>query len=684
MVDLPAAHRSQVFRLIDSVQPEGRYKTLVVDRRVKEILAYSVETHELLDRQVANVLLLDSPRQTETYLDAIYICECNEYTIGCVSADFIRRPPRYKRAHVFFLPGGNSKLITQFKNSTISHYLSHVGEAPLGWLPMERAVFSMGEPWAFDRLYNENCHDQVPYLDIIAQKIASVCMSLQEFPYIRYWWPHAAQEGAPQRQFPMMLATAIQSHLHKMRNQYMTPELDAQSKTTLLVVDRTLDLWAPLMHEFTFQALAVDACNFKGNKYKSKNGSVEGELNESDLDWCDLRHQHISIVTQKLTDRIKALREANPHLADNNKDVTVHDVRNMMAALPEFVKSRDNVSVNLQVALECMETVDNSYLREVAEFEQNAALGKHGQGTLADDLVRVLALKGISRENKLRAIIVYVLARNSGLFRADYERLARHTGLKESDLEQIWNLASLGVSVLKAVAKPHKGKKETNYVRENNEQELLYTRYEPALKTVVEQLLQNKLSRDDFPFCGEEPLDEEAGTAEAPVSLRNPKQRATWALNTTAGNAKQHGQRRKLIVIVLGGFTASESRSMYELTSKYPKDVVIGGEDLLTPQSFLKFLERQKLPREELKLPVDAPSKKVPDFLMASDRENRNNKPIQKNPASPPPVTTTSTSKSDTVSQTPVDFIKSPDMATPHKKGMGKRLKNAFRTKKKD
>lgn len=68
MVDLPAAHRSQVFRLIDSVQPEGRYKTLVVDRRVKEILAYSVETHELLDRQVANVLLLDSPRQTETYL----------------------------------------------------------------------------------------------------------------------------------------------------------------------------------------------------------------------------------------------------------------------------------------------------------------------------------------------------------------------------------------------------------------------------------------------------------------------------------------------------------------------------------------------------------------------------------------------------------------------------------------
>lgn len=678
MVDLPAAHRRQVLRLIDSVQPEGRYKTLVVDRTVKEILQYSVETHELLDRQVANVLLLDSPRQTETYLDAIYICECNQYTIGCISADFIRRPPRYKRAHVFFISGGNPKLITQFKNSSVSHYLSRVDEAPLGWLPLERAVFSLGERSACDRLYNENCRDQVPYLDSIAQNIASVCMSLQESPHIRYWWPRAARDGgSSRRQYPMMLATAIQAHIQRIKNRYMTPELDSQAKSTILVVDRTLDLWAPLMHEFTFQALAVDSCNLDRHSFKSKNGAIEGELNESDVDWCDLKHQHISIVTQKLTDRIKALREANPHLADGSTDVTVHDVRNMMAALPKFVKSRDNVSLNLQVALECMESVDQEHLRELAEFEQNAALGKSGHGTLADDLVRVLALKGLSRENKIRAIIAYVLARKSGLFRADYERLARHTGLKQNDLEQIWNLACLGAPMLKAVARPPKRPKDENYLRENSEQDFLYMRFEPALKTVVDLLLQNKLDRNDFPFIGEDPLDEEAGTAETPVSLRNPKQRATWA---TAGNPKQQGQRRKLIVFVLGGFTASEVRSMYELTSKYPKDVVIGGDDILTPQSFLQFLERQKLSREELALPVDAPPKKVPEFLLASDRENKNHSAAQKKPTSPSSLP----SSTDAISDTPVDSLKAPDMSTVPKQGMGKRLKNAFRQKKRE
>jgi syntaxin-binding protein 1 len=87
-----------------------------------------------------------------------------------------------------------------------------------------------------------------------------------------------------------------------------------------------MDLFSPLVHEFTYQAMAHDLLPIKdGDKVTYKTVINEGSPNEEMKDmeigdhdriWVDYRHLHMKDVLEKLAEDFAKFRAANPQFAE--------------------------------------------------------------------------------------------------------------------------------------------------------------------------------------------------------------------------------------------------------------------------------------------------------------------------------------------------------------------------------
>jgi syntaxin-binding protein 1 len=96
-----------------------------------------------------------------------------------------------------------------------------------------------------------------------------------------------------------------------------------------------MDLMSPLIHEFTYQAMALDLLDIKDeDKMTYKNTIHRGqhneetkqvEIGEADKIWTANRHMHMKDLLGKIVDDFKKFREANPQFAE--RYVVRHRIR---------------------------------------------------------------------------------------------------------------------------------------------------------------------------------------------------------------------------------------------------------------------------------------------------------------------------------------------------------------------
>ena len=83
---------------------------------------------------------------------------------------------------------------------------------------------------------------------------------------------------------------------------------------------------SPLVHEFTYQAMALDLLNVTDgdkvtyrnviNKGKPNEEDREVELGEKDKIWVTNRHMHMKDLLGKIVDDFKKFRADNPQFAE--------------------------------------------------------------------------------------------------------------------------------------------------------------------------------------------------------------------------------------------------------------------------------------------------------------------------------------------------------------------------------
>ncbi|KAG5365496.1 Protein transport protein [Yarrowia sp. C11] len=644
---------------IDSVQPPSKYKCLVMDVDAAKIVAQVLEEHEILDRNVATVEKLEQKRSTQNYIDAMYIIRPTALSIDCMNADFTRVPNRYAAAHVFLLPDPNmADIMRRIKNQRVGGHLRTLQVLYIDHYPLEQCIFSFKQPQSLEIFYNQNCFDLVQnYVAQVAGQLVGICTSFGEYPIVRFYKPDAPLNQTSV--LPYMIATAF----HQVLDEYARtnpdfPVIDeSRPRSVFLITDRTMDVLSPLVHEFTYQAMAYDLLNIvEGNVYKyerqEKGESIKtsGKLTDKDTEWVSLRHLHMQQAIELFTARLEKLKKDHPHLADQSTQASVSDLQDMVAGLPMFAEMKERFSLHLSMAGQCMDLLQKSNLMDVANIEQTCVTGVTADGrkpkTLTDEFVEMIASDEVAQKDKVRLVLLYCLYRG-GLVEADLEKLEKHAGLKDIDLEVIRNLTLLEGRVTKPDLSKKTAKKTpkpTTFHSGATGDVYETSRFVPGLKNVVDQLIQGTLPASIFPYTKDEPLDDEVDMS-AKASLRNPRQRAAWAKS-----AQFQAPRQRIFIFVAGGFTMSEARSVYELNEQYnSKSIFLGGNDIVTPGSFLASLSRLRAPRDKLRLKQDEPKKtRAPAFLMEPDGINKPVAPAQasqsSNRAGGPPLPTATSS----------------------------------------
>lgn len=234
---------------------------------------------------------------------------------------------------------------------------------------------------------------------------------------------------------------------------------------------------------------------------------------------------------------------------------------------------------------------------------------------MTDQVVRSLDNENVSAPDRLRLILLYLIYRD-GIPAADTSKLLAHAGLAAQDTAVAHNLSLLGARITRHL-KEKRDAPEPLFPRKppqlSPQQEYSLSRFEPALKRLLEDHARGQLSQDSFPFTKPQLDAADPVAAAVPSSLRSAK--PTWAKTRTATTES----KQRVIVFIAGGATYSESRAAYEATATTNKDVYLLTSHMLTPSLFLRQLGDLSVDRRMLNIPAEQPPKKAPAYLFEPD-----------------------------------------------------------------
>ncbi|KAK3990061.1 protein transport protein sec1 [Cladorrhinum sp. PSN332] len=637
-------HQNSIIETIRRIT-QGDWKVLVLDETTRQIIDSSVNEDDILNHNIANIERIEERRAPNPDMDAIYFLSPKPHIVDCLLADFERR--RYRSGFLVW-----TGALPDYLRRKLEVAQRQIAAQPpsllVDFFPRESHLVTFRDPHGFLILYNPFCNNIVEgYLKELAQKIASVCITLGERPKVRYYQPKNKNYEA--NVLCKFLANFVWEELNTYaeRNKNFPPP-SARPQSVLLITDRTMDLMAPLLHELTYQAMVHDLLPIK----EEQDGKVtyhmvinEGAPNEEEKDmplhdkdsvWVQYRHRHIQDTVEKLPDDFQKFRNQNPNFSGQNQNNTsLNDIRDMMAGLPQYTEMKEAYSLHVNMAQEVKNIFAKHNLIDVTEAEQTLATGldeKFGKPKgILEEVVKLLADPSVVPNDRLRLIAIYSLFRD-GMIAEDILRLLWHAQLQRSrdstDKLVIENLELLG-------ARPLKGLKETRQpipplfppkIEENNNNTNSLSRFEPAVKHMLEDLCNNnKLDLTVFPYHEKEQRDEQEGSQNQ-ASLRSTAPR--WA----SSNRRQVETRQRIIVFVAGGATYSEARACYEVSEKHNRDVILATSHTVSPAKFVEDLRLLNADRRRLNLPQDQPPPKAPAHLF----ERPAPPPQQQRPQAPP------------------------------------------------
>ncbi|KAG0265986.1 vacuolar sorting protein VPS33/slp1 [Mortierella polycephala] len=597
---------------IDSIQPPERYKIVVFDAKTNKIVLSACKMFDIMDRNVTLVEMLESKRQPYTSLEAVYLLTPCLESVQRLMDDYPHDSPtgKYKAAHVLFTAPLEDRLFDRLTKSPVSKYIKSLKELFINFTAIESRVFSLESPASFYALYSPAMKMELSTeLDSIAKQLVSVIATFGDYPSIRYFRPPETEDG--KRTQSMKLAMLLQSELEAYIRSNPEVPVKQQGQGTILILDRSVDVAAAIVHEFTYQAMANDLLPIEdGTKYtyevEDANDNMESTsavIDELDQVFMEIRHAHIVETASTLTSKFNQFVAENEALrGDKDKATSLRNMKDQLANLPQFQDMKAKYSTHIHITKECMRIFESAKINEIGLVEQQLATGETVDGHLPkqilSEMIPFLDDSQISVNDKIRLLMLYMICRG-GLRTEDSERLFELARVSDTDVEAIRNLGLLGVNVerggsgAKSKKKPFYPKKRT----EDEEQPYDLSRYITKAKRIVEEHLNGTLDATLYPFTTEAPTD----SAESTRSLRKTPQ-PTWE------KKKPNVKGSRLLVFIAGGVTYSEIRAMHELCHELGRDIIIGSTHIITPEPFMHSL------RHLARGPIRPPAPIIPPY----------------------------------------------------------------------
>jgi len=189
--------------------------------------------------------------------------------------------------------------------------------------------------------------------------------------------------------------------------------------------------------------------------------------------------------------------------------------------------------------------------------------------------------------HKVRIICLYIQYRD-GVPDEDRRRLYQHARLTIAEQDAVNALVYLGVKISKGPT--DKDTKKFKQQKPITGEEYELSRFKPALKTVIEDQVADRLDSSVFPYAKDAP-------STMPLSPRSPPPQTTSlrsqkpAWHRAPKTATVLDNRQRILVFVAGGVTYSEIREAYQLSNSIQKDIYIGSTHVITPRRLIDDLK---------------------------------------------------------------------------------------------
>ncbi|OCL07025.1 Sec1-like protein [Glonium stellatum] len=620
--------------ILDTIRntARGEWKVLVVDETSRKLIDNVVKEDDILNEQVTNIEQIEHRRPMNKDMDAVYILSPQPHVVDCIMADLERR--RYRGTFLIWTSLLPAPLRERIDRSPIAREQIRIFRVlEIDYYPRESHLITFRDPWSFPILFHPACNNLVKqHMEDMAQKIVAVCVSLGEYPTIRYYRPRNPSHGASVLCSHLARFVQEQIDMYAQYHQNFPPPSN-RPRGALYITDRSMDLFAPLLHEFTYQAMAHDLLPIKeGDKVTYKTVVNEGrpdeeekemEIGEKDKIWVENRHMHMKDTIEKLMGDFQRFIDENPHFtnSDTGNASSLNAIKDMIAGLPQFQEMKEAYSLHLSMAQECMNIFQQHKLPDLASVEQSLATGLDEDyrkpKNLADQVVRTLDEDDVTRPDRLRLIALYLLYKD-GLLPADLMKLLAHAQLPPQDGEVINNLDLLGARIARPL-KDNKPPPPPLFPRKPtppaNAEEYALSRFTTALQCLLEDHVRGVLDQTIFPYVkphldATEPSAQDSVSA---ASLRSAK--PTWAKSRLSSVEP----RQRVIIFMAGGATYSESRACYEVSRQTSRDIFLVTSHMLNPGLFVRQVGDLSVDKRRLGIPAELPKPKAPAHLFERD-----------------------------------------------------------------
>ncbi|GMP61810.1 hypothetical protein CsSME_00024127 [Camellia sinensis var. sinensis] len=616
----------EMLRSSKSGDSKSTWKVLIMDKVTVKVMSCSCKMADITDEGVSLVEDLFRRRQPLPSMDAIYFIQPSK-----------ENTPIPK------------ELVSRIKNDTsVLPRIGALREMNLEYFSIDSQAYITEHERALEDLFGEDVENSRKFdacLNVMASRIATVFASLKEFPVVRYRAAKAL-DSSTVTTFRDLVPTKLAAAIWNSITTYKTtiPNFPQTETCEFLILDRSVDQIAPIIHEWTYDAMCHDLLDMDGNKYvheiPSKTGGEpekkEVLLEDHDPVWLELRHAHIADASERLHEKMTNFVSKNKAAQLQQRDgaeLSTRDLQKMVQALPQYNEQMEKLSLHVEIAGKINRIIREMGLRELGQLEQDIVFGDAGTKEIINFL---RTTQDASCENKLRLLMIYASVYPEKFEGDKATKLMQLAKLSREDMKTVKNMRMLeGSDARKATTgsfslkfDAHKRKHAARKDRTGEEETWQLFKFYPMLEELIEKLSKGELPKDEYQcmnepspmvrggFGGAQSVSARTSQAPAPHSMRS-RRTATWArprhsddgyssdsvLRNVSNDFKKMGQR--IFIFIIGGATRSELRVCHKLTTKLRREVVLGSSSIDDPPQYitkLKLLSEKELSIDDIRI----------------------------------------------------------------------------------
>lgn len=473
--------RRLFYDVIDRV--EGGYdKILICDSAAAAAVSSVTRMHELIDHGVTLVEDLFLARQPLISSPAIYLISTDERSVQRVIDDW-QRKAMYREAHIFFLSVAPDKVIQKIATEPrLALHVKTLKDVMLDFMTNESLLFHLSMQSEMSILFSTAAHSaraQEMVLEQSAARLVSVLRALQSgVPYLHFQrnsahaeytaravWRHIQHMSQRSGESGLAIFGGTQTAYNGNNyNSNMPGNIHARSNSpansgsttgtlverpVLIVVDRSFDVTAPLMHENTYQCLLEDLMPLDANGsyehcYTDRSGrSVTRTfvLDENDAYWCTYRHRPFPECLESFGRLLRELLAAHPTLTSGmshsplamSANRQLRELGSATRGLAEFQEAQAKLSLHTGICAKLSQRYNAQGLLRVSALEQqilaasssaSASASSSSTRALFEAVREVVSDTGIPDHVRRRVLLLYMaVSRPTDLSESKRQRL---------------------------------------------------------------------------------------------------------------------------------------------------------------------------------------------------------------------------------------------------------------------